>query len=124
MNVREIVVKEFSSVFARHGYSITPELLRIAESPFNLIAVQRAIDRDIENLQEQFRYLPSLERERRVREKEHTHEEQLRQLSRQYAIRILEYTRRGLPINESRAFSEQANLKAMAGRSCDVYPCS
>lgn len=124
MNVRETVVNEFRSVFERNGYSTTPEFLRVAESPFNLIAVQRAIDLDLENIRQQAKNLPSLEIERRVREKDRVHEEQLRQLSRQYALRLLDSTRRGLPLNESRAISEQATLKATAGRSCDVYPCS
>jgi hypothetical protein len=124
MNVRETVINEFRSVFERYGIQTTPEFLRIAESPFNLSAVQHAVDRDLENIREQARYLPSSEIERRVREKDRVHEKQLRQLSRQYALRLLESTRRGLLLSESRAITEQANLKAMAGRSCDVYPCS
>lgn len=124
MNVKEIVVAEFNTVFERHGYSTTPEFLRVAETPFDLSAVQRAVDRDLQQIEEQARFLSGTESQRRVREKERIHEEQLRQLSRQYAVTLLTYTRQGIPINEARASAEQANLKAQAGRGCDVYPCS
>jgi hypothetical protein len=86
--------------------------------------LSKAIDLDLENIRQQAKNLQPLEIEKIVREKDRAHEKQLRQLSRQYALRLLDSTRRGLPLNESMAISEQVNLKAMAGGSCDVYPCS
>lgn len=62
MNVKEIVVTEFKTVFERHGYSTTPEFLRVAESPFDLSAVQRAVDRDLQQIGEQARFFPTAER--------------------------------------------------------------
>ena len=124
MNVREAVIDEFKSVFMRHGFLITSDILQIAESPFNLNAVQLAVDRDLENIREQAKYLSSSEIERRVREKERVHEEQLRRLSRQYALKLLELARQNSISNKEMVLKEQANLKMMAGRSCDVYPCS
>jgi hypothetical protein len=47
MNVREIVISEFRSVFMNNGIRLDERIIRIVEAPFNLQAVQLFVDRDI-----------------------------------------------------------------------------
>ncbi len=123
MDIKDIVVTEFKSVFERHHYPASSEFLRIAESPFDLAAVQCAIDDDVKSLENQMRFFSSAESQKMVEDRMRVHEKRLRQLAREYALSLLSETRRGIPLNESSASSGQANLKAQAGGGCDVYPC-
>ncbi len=124
MDIRQIVISEFQAVFDRHGYTTPQEFLRVAETPFNLASVQQAVDRDIERIRIETRFRTGPESAIRILLREQHHEEELRKLSRQYAIGILEYVRRGQSINESLALSEQRSLKEQASVSCDAYPCA
>jgi hypothetical protein len=121
MDVRAIIISEFRSTLERRGYQVTQRLLEIAESPFNLSSVQSAVDNDIQERTR--RILFESERRRTVTRLEQGHEEQLRKLSRQYALQLIDASRRGYEITASRALNEQRTLKAEAGRGCDVYPC-
>lgn len=123
MDVRDIVISEFGSTLIRRGISVTPAILRAAESPFDLASVQRAVDGNIEQLERELRFRPSFEIRQRVRQLEQSHEEQLRQLSRQYALQLVRAAQRGIEITASRALNEQRTLKEEAGAGCDVYPC-
>jgi len=121
MDVREVIVSEFRNTLERRRIPITQRLLEAAESPFNLRSVQASVDNDI---QEKTRRTPvGIQRRRMVAQLEQHHEEQLRKLSRQYALQIIDAARRGYQITASRALNEQRSLKAEAGRGCDVYPC-
>jgi len=123
MDIRKIIIFEFKSVFERHGYTASEDILRVAESPFNLEAVQLAVDSDMQKLNnEVLSHAPS-ERIRLVRNRERYHNRRLRNLARQYAILLLLYKDKGMQINESIASNGQAYLKELAGRGCDVYPC-
>ncbi len=123
MDVRDIVISEFRSTLTRRGVRVTPRLLQVAEAPFDLNSVQRSVDSDIDALRRELRFRPSFEIQRQIRRREQMHEERLRQLSRQYALQILSYARRGFEITESRAINGQRLLKEEAGAGCDVYPC-
>lgn len=123
MDIREIVISEFVSVLKHYEYKITPELLRIAEAPFNLHAVQQSVDFDIQQILEKARFSTEAERSRNVYLREKYHENALRKLSRQYAIKILKYTRLGNQLSISAARDLQRSLKEEAGSGCDFYPC-
>jgi len=124
MDVREIVISEFKAVFSRHGYTTPQDFLIVAESPFNLDAVQRSIDQDLQKIRDAARIYTQYEQQRQVDVREKYHEEELRKLSREYAIKILQLTREGRAINESMVLLEQRSLKNEIGARCDVYPCA
>lgn len=123
MDVREIVISEFKSVFDRHGFTTPQEFLRVAETPFDLRSVQQAVDRDIERIRDELRFETTMERNRRIQIRESHHKEELKRLSRQYALRILKNVNRGESINESMAKDEKRLMKAEAVAVCDMYPC-
>ena len=123
IDVRDVVIDEFKAVFSRHGYTTPQEFLRIAEVPFDLRRVQLSVNSDINRIREEYRYRTFTERARRVQDREKYHEQELRKLSRQYALKILSEIRRGYQLTESRAYSEQRSLKEEAGAGCDMYPC-
>lgn len=121
MDVRKIIISEFIKTFERKGYRVTQQLLEIAESPFNLMSVQSAVDNDI---QEKIQKIPPrFPRRMMVTQLEKSHEEQLRKLARQYALQLIYAIRRGGGITAEMALNEQLTLKSAAGGGCDVYPC-
>lgn len=117
MNVRDIVISEFGNVFGRHDRDINNDLLKKAESPFDLAAVQRAVDSDIIQWGRSFGNW-------RTREREEYHEQRLRNIARQYAINLLRNVRRNELLTESLASTEKYNLRIQARSiGCDIYPC-
>jgi hypothetical protein len=64
-----------------------------------------------------------------VKMREKMHEDKLRNLSRLYALRILNRVIKNPVLaitsilNESVALQEQRHMKAQAGANCDIYPC-
>lgn len=123
INVREIVVSEFTRVFSIRNITVTQELLRIAEYPFNINAIQIFIDEEIKKLEYEYRYFSLSTRQNEIKKLENSHEERLRNLSRQYAIQLLRYRLANQFVTESIALSEQRSLKRDATISCDTYPC-
>ncbi len=123
MDVNEVVTSEFKSVFSRHNFNVTYDYLAIARSPFNLAAVQKAVDEDITRTVSQSRAQTFTERIVVKQRREQYHKEALKKLARQYALQILKYARQGQSINESMVLNEQRSLKAEAGVGCDAYPC-
>lgn len=122
MNVRDIVISEFRNLFLRHGIRVSSEILAIAETPFNLRAVQEAVDKDLERIRRESSFLTSIEITRKVQEREKYHEERLQKLARTYALKIFEIQRTGF-LSVYRVAIEQRSLKESAGVSCDIYPC-
>lgn len=121
MDVRKIIITEFRNTLQRRGQQVSQRLLEIAEYPFNLQLVQSAVDNDIRL---RTRRVPIGPERRMMKARlEQGHEEQLRRLSRKYALKLIEASRKGYEITESRALIEQLALKVEAGRWCDVYPC-
>lgn len=121
MDVRKIIISEFRNTLERRKILITQKLLEAVESPFDLKSVQASVDNDI---QEKIKRIPmGIQRQKLEARLEQDHEEQLRTLSRQYALKIIDSTNRGYQITASMALNEQRMLKAEAGRGCDVYPC-
>lgn len=123
MDVRGIVIAEFERALRRSRIRVTPELLHAAEAPFDLAAVQAAVDANIIALERQLRFGPLSEVHRQIREREQMHEMQLKKLARQYALQLVSNARNGHEITASQALNEQRVLKAKAGVGCDVYPC-
>lgn len=124
MDVEEIVISEFKTVFERHGYTVDQRYLTVAKSPFNLKAVQQAVDADIRIAVRESRSFTLTQRIVAEQRRERHHKEELKKLSREYALKILRYARQGQSINESMMLSEQRSLKEEAGAGCDVYPCA
>lgn len=124
MDVREVVISEFRETLRNNGIPVLPLLLLdAAEAPFDLVSVQISVDR---NIRENVRNIDNvISRNQRIALLEKEHEEQLRKLSRQYALQLIRTVRRdGIDrITASTALNEQRILKAQAGRGCDVYPC-
>ena len=123
MDVLRIATDEFVKELQRSGISITESQLQTLRSPFNLIAVQNAVDSDLKRTEESYRTYSLLERQRQVAIRERYHEANLRNLSRQYAQIIVQQRRRGESLSKSMAITGQVSLKAAAGRGCDIYPC-
>jgi HEAT repeat protein len=129
MDVRNIVISEFKSVFSNFGITLPERFLKIAESPFNLTSVQLYIDNEVEKVRKQNANLPLSLQSDAIRQLEKKHEERLRKISKQYALRLLRLVRENRyialdsVISESTASIEQRNLKADPTVSCDIYPC-
>ena len=121
MDVREIVKSEFERTCQRTGLPVNSKLLEVAESPFDLVSVQAAIEEDIKN---EIRVVPigphrAIVEARLAR----NHEQRLRQLSRAFALQLAKYWLSGNQIDPRLALMVQRGLKDSAGRGCDIYPC-
>lgn len=123
MDVVRVATDEFVKELQRSGISITESQLQTLRSPFNLIAVQSAVDSDLKRTEEAYRTYSLIERQRQVATGERYHETNIRNLSRQYAQYVIQRWRRGKFLSESMAITGQVVLKEAAGRGCDIYPC-
>lgn len=123
MDVIKYATDEFVKELQRNGIQINAIQIQAARSPFNLIAVQAAIDSDIKKTEEAYRTYAVVERQRQVATRERYHEANISKLARQYAQYIIQRQRRGEILSERMAITGQVVLKEAAGRSCDTYPC-
>lgn len=121
MDVKEIIISEFKQTLKRNGVTASRDLLRAAEAPFDLQAVQEAVDNDLNSVINESNFHPAHIRLLRQRAKEH--EERLRKLSKQYALSLIQSYRRNNGLTPASILIEQKTLKTSAGRRCDIYPC-
>ena len=123
MDVEGVVVTAFKQVFASHGIGLTFSQTMAARAPYNLEAVQEAVNEDLARVKHEHRFKQIHQINHYVRQREQFHENQLHDLAQKYAQYLLNRRMKGLPLDESSAFTGQRMLKEAAGRGCDIYPC-
>ena len=120
MNVEKILEEAFFEEAKRQNLSIISVELTNLKKKFDIMAVQRAVDKDIERINREYREYPSLLKNE-VEKRERYHRSNLKKLAQDYA-RLLA-TERVSYITESKASETRNMLKVTAAKPCDAYPC-
>lgn len=122
MDVRMIIISEFTKNLDRSGIPVTHRLLQAAESPFNLNCIQDVVDSDIE---QKVKDLPIKGLRAELSKLEDQHEVRLRNLSKQYALNVIEVINEGKSLTAPTALDAQRGLSdSVAAKSYQQYLCA
>ena len=120
MNVEAILSEAFLDEAKNRNLSIISSEQENIKKKFDLSAVQRSVDLDIENVRSQYKLLPSRMAEE-VEKRERYHRTNLRKLAQDYAgLLAREHV---TFLSESKVLETRYMLKASAAKPCDAYPC-
>jgi S-methylmethionine-dependent homocysteine/selenocysteine methylase len=120
MNVETILTEAFLAEARSRSLTIIQSEQENIKRRFDINAVQRAVDADIESIRRQYRSLPTKMAEE-VEKRERYHRSNLRKLAQDYADLIAR--ERITFLSESTVMETRTMLKASAAKPCDAYPC-
>ena len=120
MNVERILEDAFLEEARRQNLTLIESELNNIRKKFNIDAVQRAVDEDIERIRRRYAGMPYKQQEE-IEKRERYHRQNLRKLAQDYARLLAE--RRITYLTESAASETRIILKESAAKPCDIYPC-